>query len=57
MVNESWIYPEDWYQTNLVSMTKLVKSISKLKFIKIFLNFSTPEVYGNISKLTDEKAF
>ena len=55
MVNESWKFPDQWYQTNLVAMTKLVQNLSKMKFIKIFLNFSTPEVYGNINNLMKEK--
>lgn len=55
MVNESWNNPEHWYQTNLVSMTILVQKLIKFRFIKLFLNFSTPEVYGNIKNLTKEK--
>tara|TARA_B110000037_G_C17092876_1_gene494755 strand:+ start:740 stop:1729 length:990 start_codon:yes stop_codon:yes gene_type:complete len=54
MVNESWNNPDHWYETNIVSMTKLVQKISKLNFIKIFLNFSTPEVYGSIKKIMKE---
>ena len=47
MVAESWRQPEDWYQTNLVSQVKLHDYLRKFDFIENFLNFSTPEVYGN----------
>ena len=53
MVAESWINPEDWYLTNVVSNAILIKKLSKIK-IKKYLNFSTPEVYGNTSSLKKE---
>ena len=53
MVAESWINPEDWYLTNVVSNSILIKKLSKLK-IKKYLNFSTPEVYGNTPSLIKE---
>jgi dTDP-glucose 4,6-dehydratase len=53
MVAESWINPQDWYLTNVVSNSILIKELSKLKIIK-YLNFSTPEVYGNTSSLIKE---
>ena len=53
MVAESWINPEDWYLTNVVSNSILIKELKKLK-IKKYLNFSTPEVYGHTSSLMKE---
>ena len=53
MVAESWINPQDWYMTNVVSNSILIKKLSKLN-IKKYLNFSTPEVYGNTSSLMKE---
>lgn len=53
MVAESWINPEDWYQTNVVSSSNLIKRLSKLK-IKKYINFSTPEVYGSTQSLKRE---
>jgi len=53
MVAESWLNPQDWYQTNVVSNSILIKELSKLK-LKKYLNFSTPEVYGNTSFLMRE---
>jgi len=49
MVSESWINPEDWYNTNVVSQVKLYKELSKFKFIKKFVHVTTPEVYGSVS--------
>ena len=49
MVAESWISPEDWYRTNILSNSKLINQLSKLN-LKKYLNFSTPEVYGNTPK-------
>ena len=49
MVAESWIKPWDWYNTNVVSFSKLISLIKDIK-LKKFLNFSTPEVYGSTSK-------
>ena len=53
MVAESWIHPEDWYLTNVVSSSILIKELSKLK-IKKYLNFTTPEVYGHTTSLKKE---
>tara|TARA_B100001250_G_scaffold413917_1_gene449752 strand:+ start:768 stop:1760 length:993 start_codon:yes stop_codon:yes gene_type:complete len=58
LVNESWINPSDWYETNIISQVKLFEKIKSLKFIKKYINFSTPEVFGNNKKtLTDESIF
>lgn len=56
MVAESWLKPEDWYQTNTLSNSKLIKHLSKFKFIKKYLNFSTPEVYGSTNFKINENA-
>ncbi len=56
MVAESWINPEDWYRTNVVSSSLLINKIKKLK-IKKYLNFSTPEVYGDTKGLIKEHDF
>lgn len=47
MVAESWRKPLHWYQTNVISQIKLIENIKKFKFIKKFINFTTPEVYGS----------
>ena len=53
MVAESWLKPWDWYNTNVVSFSKLINKLKSLKIEK-FLNFSTPEVYGSTEKKIKE---
>ena len=47
MVEESWKNPEHWYQTNFVSAVELHQALLSRKFMKRFIQVSTPEVYGN----------
>jgi dTDP-glucose 4,6-dehydratase len=49
MVAQSWNSPEDWYQTNVVSLSLLGNLLVKEKSIKKFVHFTTPEVYGSTS--------
>ena len=49
MVAQSWDAPEDWYQTNVVSLSLLGNLLIKEKSIKKFVHFTTPEVYGSTS--------
>ena len=49
MVAQSWDSPEDWYQTNVVSLSLLGNLLKKEKSIKKFVHFTTPEVYGSTS--------
>jgi len=49
MVAQSWETPEDWYEANVVSLSKLVKQLSKNSRIEKFIQFTTPEVYGSTS--------
>lgn len=55
MVAESWENPEDWYATNCVGLSSLVKFLMKLKVpLKKFIQFTTPEVYGSTDGWTTE---
>ena len=56
VVAESWIRPEDWYETNVLSNSKLIKNLTKIKISK-YLNFTTPEVYGDTKKKIKENNF
>lgn len=47
MVGESWENPEDWMQTNVTSLMKLVQVLQNKKCIEKYVHFSTPEVYGD----------
>lgn len=46
MVAESWEKPEDWYQTNTMSLSRLVSGLQKNCEIEKFIQVTTPEVYG-----------
>lgn len=56
MVAESWLYPEHWYQTNVVANVRLHDKIRKFSFIKKYVHVSTPEVYGSCSGNVTENA-
>lgn len=54
MVGESWLYPEHWFQTNVVANIKLHDQLRKCGFLKKYVHISTPEVYGNCEGLIRE---
>lgn len=54
MVAESWHRPLDWFATNVMATVELTESLRKFDFIEKFLQFTTPEVYGNIENWTRE---
>lgn len=47
MVAESWISPEQWLQTNLVSKTRLLEFLKNKSWLSKYIRASTPEVYGS----------
>ncbi|EKD70801.1 MAG: hypothetical protein ACD_46C00389G0001 [uncultured bacterium] len=47
MVAESWDYPEQWYQTNIVVKVKLHNFLRHCDFLESYIRVSTPEVYGD----------
>jgi dTDP-glucose 4,6-dehydratase len=47
MVGQSWLYPEDWYESNIVGLAKFINRLRTETEIKKFIQFSTPEVYGS----------
>lgn len=56
MVAESWIFPEQWFQTNVVANVKFHDKLRKCSFIKKYVHVSTPEVYGACSGIIKEDA-
>ena len=54
MVAESWLKPEDWYQTNTVSSIMLHDRLRKLNHLQKYVHISTPEVYGSTTGLIKE---
>lgn len=53
MVAQSWENPEQWFNTNTLSLVNLLKNIYKFKFIKKFIQISTPEVYGSCNNIKE----
>jgi dTDP-glucose 4,6-dehydratase len=47
MVAQSWKFPQDWYQTNVVGQVGLHEALRKINHIKKYIHVSTPEVYGS----------
>ncbi len=54
MVDQSWENPNHWYQTNILSSVNIVNKLQNYSFFKKFINFSTPEVYGNNNRWIKE---
>ena len=47
MVAQSWQYPEDWYEANIVALAKFVNRVRTETDVTKFIHFTTPEVYGS----------
>lgn len=56
-VRNSWKYPEHWYKTNFEFVFKLSNFLVNKKFLKKFIQISTPEVYGSIEKIMEPSKF
>ena len=54
MVAESWQYPDQWYQTNVVANVRLHDQLRQINSLRKYVHVSTPEVYGSCSGLVDE---
>ena len=46
MVGESWNKPDDWMQTNVVSVARLAQRLRYIDFLEKYVHVTTPEVYG-----------
>jgi len=47
MVAQSWEHPEQWYQTNVLGLVGLAKTLKQLKGLHKYVHVTTPEVYGS----------
>jgi dTDP-glucose 4,6-dehydratase len=47
MVAESWLNPDHWYMTNVVSTVRLHEALRKMPSLSRYVHISTPEVYGS----------
>jgi len=55
-VAPSWDYPDHWFQTNAVSLTRLANLLKDMKFIEKYVHISSPEVYGSCEGIVTEDA-
>ena len=53
-VAQSWENPDQWFQTNCVSLARLVKHLSERDYLDRYLHISSPEVYGSCESLVTE---
>ncbi len=56
MVGESWDRPDDWMQTNVVSVARLAERLRHLDFLDKYVHVTTPEVYGSTDSWIPEDA-
>ena len=54
MVNESWKNSEIYFQTNVLSKTKMIEYLSRSSFLKKYIYISTPEIFGSSKKFINE---
>ena len=47
MVAQSWTYPEHWYQTNVVGVANLARTLQHMDSLEKYVHVTTPEVYGS----------
>jgi dTDP-glucose 4,6-dehydratase len=47
MVGESWLNPDHWMMTNVVSLVRLQERLRKMDFLEKYVHVTTPEVYGS----------
>ena len=53
-VNTSWLYPEQWFETNTMAIINIAQQLKKRDYLKKYLAFSSPEVYGTMQENTKE---
>lgn len=56
MVGQSWSTPEDWYETNVVGLSKLTNGLSGIGSLERYVHVTTPEVYGSTANWISEDA-
>ncbi|SME99017.1 dTDP-glucose 4,6-dehydratase [Tistlia consotensis] len=54
-VGPSWEHPEHWFETNTVSLAKMVNALRRRDYLKRYLHVSSPEAYGNcVGRVTED---
>lgn len=58
MVGESWRHAQDYYQANVVGVSRVADFLAQQRWLKKFVQVSTPEVYGaTLEHLTEDAPF
>ncbi|RMH36188.1 MAG: NAD-dependent epimerase/dehydratase family protein [Nitrospirae bacterium] len=55
-VAPSWCYPEHWFQTNVVALSRLTNALRERAYLKRYVHISSPEVYGTCRTRLTESA-
>ena len=55
-VAPSWEHPEQWFQTNVVALAKLMNALKDRDYLKRYMHISSPEVYGTCEGRVTESA-
>jgi dTDP-glucose 4,6-dehydratase len=55
-VGPSWDFPEQWFETNTVSLAKLLNNLRKRDYLKRYVHISSPEAYGTTEGIVTESA-
>lgn len=53
-VAPSWQHPEHWFETNTVSLAKLVNKLKDRRYLQRYIHISSPEVYGTCDRSVTE---
>jgi dTDP-glucose 4,6-dehydratase len=53
-VGPSWEHPEHWFETNTVSLAKLLNRLKDRRYIARYVHISSPEVYGSFDRTVTE---
>src|SRR5258705_10894041 len=56
MVGESWLYPDHWMMTNVVSAVRLHELLRNYDGLERYVHVTTPEVYGSTEGWVREDA-
>lgn len=56
VVADSWMHASDYYQTNVVGVSRLVHELAETGVVERFVQVSTPEVYGTTGEFLKEGA-
>lgn len=54
-VAPSWEHPEHWFDTNTVSLAKLINHLRRQDYLERYLHVSSPEAYGScVGRVTED---